>query len=526
MKKNLPITDTEITFDSELISTTDLKGIIKEFNEAFLKVSGFESEELENKNHNVIRHPDMPPEAFKDLWDHVKRRQHWMGMVKNRTKQGDYYWVDAYVTPIFEGDKVVGYESVRVKPDPELVKRAEKIYQQINSGKKPNLLPIWQRLNLKPRSLIQNIAGLVSGLVTFAICEPYGRALAVSLSLAVGITVLMLLRPWVFSSLNRALKLAKSKMDNPLMALIYTGTSDEIGQILLIDKLMEAKIRTMLGRLKDSGSKIEQESFNSIRSQSHILSSIKSQAGETNQVATAMTEMAASIQEVSQNANHAASSSAETDEVAKQGAANASSAIEGIEQLDNAYLKISNVVANLHNDSQAINSIIEVINQIAEQTNLLALNAAIEAARAGEHGRGFSVVADEVRKLAARTQESTLKISQLITDLGHAMTEAVSTVSAAKTVSSDSRSKVENVIASLKTIADKVRQLNDLNLLIATAVEEQSAVSEDINKNIVHISREGDGVISSAEELEINAENLSRESKKLFNMINRFRSEA
>jgi aerotaxis receptor len=175
MKRNLPVTDNEVTFDTPLISTTNLKGIISGFNNAFVNVSGFEPDELMNVNHNVIRHPDMPPAAFEDLWDTVKSKKHWMGIVKNRTKKGDFYWVDAYVTPIFDGDNVIGYESVRTKPSPEQVKRASELYQRINEGKTPKT-PI-SDLSIKTKSTLASIFSSVLAIVAFSLVPQAGLGL-------------------------------------------------------------------------------------------------------------------------------------------------------------------------------------------------------------------------------------------------------------------------------------------------------------------------------------------------------------
>ena len=166
MKKNLPITDNEVPFPlgEEIISTTDLKGTITSYNSTFLEISGFEESELMHKNHNVIHHPDMPVEAFADLWGHMKQNKHWMGIVKNRCKNGDHYWVDAYVTPMLENDQVVGYESVRAKPTAERVARAEKVYKQIRDVDKPRLGSFLSRLCLKCRATILNIGAVLAGL--------------------------------------------------------------------------------------------------------------------------------------------------------------------------------------------------------------------------------------------------------------------------------------------------------------------------------------------------------------------------
>ena len=137
MRKNLPVTDVEYEFPEtdRLISSTDAKGKIRHCNDAFVRTSGFTREELIGKPHNLVRHPDMPPKVFEDMWRYLQSGKPWMGMVKNRRKNGDYYWVSAYVTPISEDGKIIGYESVRVKPNKKSVERAGRMYRRINAGK-------------------------------------------------------------------------------------------------------------------------------------------------------------------------------------------------------------------------------------------------------------------------------------------------------------------------------------------------------------------------------------------------------
>lgn len=139
MRKNLPITGNERTFPKEqqLISSTDIKGTILHCNDAFISISGFSREELVGKPHNIVRHPDMPEAAFKTMWSYLQQGKPWMGLVKNRCKNGDYYWVNAYVTPVTEHGRVVGYESVRSVPSREQVAHAERLYTAINAGKNP-----------------------------------------------------------------------------------------------------------------------------------------------------------------------------------------------------------------------------------------------------------------------------------------------------------------------------------------------------------------------------------------------------
>lgn len=525
MKKNLPVTNEEITFDEELISTTDLKGAITSFNSAFQKVSGFDAEELLHKNHNVIRHPDMPPAAFADMWSNLKSGNHWMGMVKNRTKNGGFYWVDAYVTPIFENDTVVGYESVRAKPDAETVQRAQKVYAAINAEKKPKLGNWFGRLTLKARVALASISALVTtaavSIVAIGFIKPIFAGVA---GLLAGLLALFALSPLVFKRLDAALAEAKSQIDNPLMAMIYTGSDDEVGQLSLHSKILTAKLRTVLCMMSDTAHKVENEASQTFDAQSEITKSMLSQADQTDQVATAMTEMSASIQEVAQSANGAASKAAEVDELARSTSALSLTAKEGLAAMDMAFDEIVEMINALDTSTKAITPVIGVISNVAEQTNLLALNAAIEAARAGEHGRGFAVVADEVRSLASRTQESTNEIASLIEKLNKSMASTISGTDRLKITAGESNQSVEKSIDAVSAITGKIQELNDLAAMIAAAVEEQSAVSEDMNKNIVKINSDAEAVAESSTKSSKYAENLAQESYNLSNMIRRFRA--
>ena len=137
MRQNLPVTQREKTFPEHerLISTTDLNSVITYCNDAFVEISGFTREELIGQPHNLVRHPDMPPAVFGHMWDTIKQGKPWMGIVKNRSKNGDFYWVSAYVTPIYENGRVSGYESVRSLPSEAQKRRAEALYSRLRAGK-------------------------------------------------------------------------------------------------------------------------------------------------------------------------------------------------------------------------------------------------------------------------------------------------------------------------------------------------------------------------------------------------------
>lgn len=527
MKKNLPITDVEVPFPDgeEIISTTNLKGVITSFNETFQAISGFEYDELINKNHNVIRHPEIPPAAFDDLWKTVKINQHWMGIIKNRVKNGNHYWVDAYVSPIVENGEVVGYESVRSKPSRERVARADKLYQKINSGKAAKADRWTDRLSLGQRYTLIHIIALLVGVGVYTIVPTLFAGLPLIGGLLAALISYLLLNSWALTPLKTAAELARREVNNPLMALVYTGRNDEIGQLQLVSELLRGRLRTTLSRMKESASDIANESDDSARSVGAIHSAIGEQAAEMEQVATAMTEMTASIQEVARNASVAASKASEADDLSQKGVHSASEAVSALSELNHAIENIAQVVEQLDGDTRDIGQIIDVITNIADQTNLLALNAAIEAARAGEHGRGFAVVAEEVRSLASKTQASTQQIQSLIQNLNNAVDHAVKVMQQSQKTSETSEQHVSVAIQALQTIAEQVSAMNDLNTQIATAVEEQSAVSEDINRNIVRANDNASQAMSGVEVANKAAKDLQGQSYRLTNMISRFQQD-
>ena len=525
MKINLPVSNREILLKEgqELISTTDLKGCITSYNNDFKEMSGFEDEELQGKNHNLIRHPDMPVEAFADLWDSMKANQHWMGIVKNRAKNGDHYWVDAYVTPVVENGETVGYESVRAKPTKEQVERADAIYTKLRDGKKPMIGNWLMRLSLQMRSVMLNIISLSVGVMGYWLTPSSDQIVSLFVMTLLTVATFISGSTWAFMPLKKALKQVHKEINNPLMALIYTGRDDEIGQLQLLSALEKAKLRTVLGRINEAADSIQVRAEDSARSLSEINQAVQMQASETEMVATAMTQMSSSVKNVANNAAFAAEKAEQADSYSKEGVSLAADAVDGIQGLHHAVDDIAGVVTRLDNDAKNIGRVSDVIKDIAEQTNLLALNAAIEAARAGQQGRGFAVVADEVRTLAGRTQDSTQEIQQMIENLNVAVAEAIKVVEQSQESAEVSEKKVSGAIKSLGSIAEQVSDMNDLNVQIAQAVDEQGTVSQDINRNVVQISDGADSVLSGARSVSDSARALSGQAKELLNMILRFK---
>ena len=233
MRKTGPVNDTEVTFgpNDQLVTSTTEKGVITFANDTFCRVSGYSHEQLLGQAHNIVRHPDMPAAVFKTMWEDLKAGKHWLGLVKNRCANGSYYWVDAYITPLRQEGRIIGYESVRSAPSREQIERAEASYRRINSGKPaiPQLGHWWGRYQLS----------LMAGLMTF-ILFAFDLAIAGDLSLAsLSFAVLACFMvaaglTWLTNrNLRHPLQAARSVIYNPIASYIYTGKTDMAGELLL-----------------------------------------------------------------------------------------------------------------------------------------------------------------------------------------------------------------------------------------------------------------------------------------------------
>ncbi len=247
------------------------------------------------------------------------------------------------------------------------------------------------------------------------------------------------------------------------------------------------------------------------------------QQTETTQVATAMNEMTASVQEVARTASNAADAARNADNEAKAGKQVVMETMEAIDSLANEVEKAAQQLSSLEADIGNIGAIVDVIRGITEQTNLLALNAAIEAARAGEHGRGFAVVADEVRTLAARTQSSTHEIEEMVERLQQGAQVAVKVMNESRERARDSVDKASSAGAALDTITAMISTMDEMSAQISSAANEQSSVAEDINRGIVNISQVAEHTAEGARESSVAVDTLSSLSSQLQEASGKFK---
>ncbi|GGD68513.1 methyl-accepting chemotaxis protein [Lacimicrobium alkaliphilum] len=520
MRNNQPVTQQERTFgeNERLISTTDTQGNIQHCNDAFERVSGFTREELIGQPHNIIRHPDMPPLAFKVMWEHLKAGKPWMGLVKNRCKNGDYYWVDAYVTPITEQGKVVGYESVRSCPSRDNVQRADKLYAKL---KDKTSLPVDKREILqKVKYPLLALAAILLAVLIWNVLSPLLAMVILSLS-----TLILAVLPAIImvNKCNQYLAIIPSAFYHPLAIMSYTDDVGQEGKLRVAIHSMRSHLITVLSRIEDAAIQVSEKAKNAVSFSSGIVGQLEQQQQEAAQVATAMNQMTTTINEVSHRVQDTSKETGKADELASSGRAIARRTAASIGGLKQSVEDIASAVDTLAQESKNISSAAQIIEQIAEQTNLLALNAAIEAARAGEQGRGFAVVADEVRQLAKRTTDSTRDIHGIIQSLGASATKAVETAGTGQQSAETGVAQVEETAELLNGIGDALTKVADMSQQIASAVEQQATVSEQVNKQIVDISDLAGDSLNMSREGAKESEELLEVSNRLFEIVERFR---
>ena len=514
MRNNQPITQREYEFpaDATLMSTTDTQSHITYANAAFIAVSGFERDEILGQPHNMVRHPDMPTQAFADMWATLKAGRSWTALVKNRRKTGDHYWVRANATPIVRGGRVTGYMSVRTKPSRAEIDGAESLYREFREGSAGNrrfhqglivrtgvlawtswlqVMPVRWRLRLA----VIGMAGLaVAGA---AITGVAGAALA---GFAAGATVLgalasLFLEAQISRPLEQVLRQALSVAAGQPGENVQFNRVDEIGMILRAVNQSGLNLRSLVDDVSEQVGGVQTAS-------SEIAQGNGDLSARTEQTASNLQETAASMEQM----NSTVKNNADT---ARQAAQLASSASESAATGGAVVGRVVGTMEEITTASKRIADIIGVIDGIAFQTNILALNAAVEAARAGEQGRGFAVVAGEVRSLAQRSAEAAKEIKGLIG-------------ASVEKVESGAR-QVDEAGRAMSEIVEQVKRVNDLIGEISNATIEQSSGIGQVNIAVSQLDQMTQQNAALVEQSAAAAESLKGQASRLVESVGVFK---
>lgn len=469
-----------------LVSRTDLKGNITYGNPSFINICGYSYDELIGAPHNIIRHPDMPKAAFKNLWDTLNSGHSWRGLVKNRTKSGDFYWVRANVTPYIQKGRLLGYTSVRTKASREDIDLAEGVYRKLSAGESIDYNVVRGRLVPKgiakylkvpfsnsvdgaiSRILITSATALTisAGLAYLGSTQGhYGYLIGQVATAAVGLIMMGISAKKASSSIKNSISVAvdyAAQVAAGNVAADKPAVSDrQVASVLDMVSTIQKSLITIAFHTRSSIEELMGTAKSIAEGNNDLSGRTENQASALQQTAASMEEITATVQQNSGNAKHASKLAEDASDSVKDTASVMSELVE----------RMNSII----NDSKEMGDKINVIDNIALQTNILALNASVEAARAGEQGRGFAVVAQEVRNLAQRSSAASSEIRELIMNSSERI--------------SGGEKLVKQAEVSIDSVISAVVKVDDIMGEISAASDEQSIGISQVNQAVAEMDR-------------------------------------
>ncbi|MCB6184238.1 methyl-accepting chemotaxis protein [Leeia sp. TBRC 13508] len=526
MKKNLPVTTTErfVHPSQPIVTKTDLKGRITYVNQAFLDISGYSKEELIREPHNIVRHPDMPPAAFQDLWDTLKQDSPWKGLVKNRAKNGDFYWVEAYASPIKENGQTVGYVSVRNTPNRADVDGAEKLYQAANAGQAS--IPKTQVHHGLPIAAYLFASVFVSlltmGLLLLPLQDGW-RDAVVGVGALLTVITAVVMHKLITHPIKQAEAAIQKISESNLKENIEITGFREIARMLTSLQTMRINLRATFCDVLQAANRVHDDAEALTKQAAKMDVETEDTISGINQIAASLEELSTSISEISHATQSSATEAEKTKAIVEQGRTHVDASIASVSDVLNVVNATHQQMDGLQQAADQIRTLTTTIREIADQTNLLALNAAIEAARAGEQGRGFAVVADEVRKLAERTSNSTVEITATIQRILEGVQQTITHIDHVVNAVEHSTGLIQGNKENLAKIQEASDLVNDKAKDIASMLAHQSSTSNEITTSMVSINNLSDNHIATSSQINQAALDLEKTSESLNDLLDHFK---